>query len=272
MVIQRCLGRAAALAVMALALTVPARGDGFRGGVREALGPRFEAARDGEIPRIHARRGGAGALARLRDWNAVAIDASGLDHTPVAAGENRVFGEQLGPGPFRAARWRSSTSRCSTRSTRIAGGYRELHRAPGRRDQLVDATRRSRRRRTTRSSRCSRRSGAASTRCWPRTCGRHPGRTAKTDGIALGRARRGRDPGAARRRRLRSIPSRGSASTSSRATTRASGARTRSACFPLALGAHWGEVRPFVLASAGQFRVPPPPPWTAPRTPPPSTR
>jgi hypothetical protein len=31
-------------------------------------------------------------------WNTIAIDASGLDHTPVAPGENRVFGEQLGPG------------------------------------------------------------------------------------------------------------------------------------------------------------------------------
>jgi len=31
-------------------------------------------------------------------WNSIAIDASGLDHTPVAPGENRVFGEQLGPG------------------------------------------------------------------------------------------------------------------------------------------------------------------------------
>jgi hypothetical protein len=29
---------------------------------------------------------------------------------------------------------------------------------------------------------------------------------------------------------------------------------------PLALGAHWGEVEPFVLASADQFRAPPPPP------------
>src|SRR5213078_2360153 len=30
--------------------------------------------------------------------NVIAINASGLDHTPVAPGENRVFGEQLGPG------------------------------------------------------------------------------------------------------------------------------------------------------------------------------
>ena len=28
---------------------------------------------------------------------------------------------------------------------------------------------------------------------------------------------------------------------------------------PLALGAHWGEVDPFVLQSSDQFRVPPPP-------------
>src|SRR5438552_3607757 len=31
-------------------------------------------------------------------WNQIAIDATGLDHTPVAPGENRTFGEQLGPG------------------------------------------------------------------------------------------------------------------------------------------------------------------------------
>jgi hypothetical protein len=36
-------------------------------------------------------------LDRIRYWNSIAIDASGLDHTPVLPGENRVFGEQLGP-------------------------------------------------------------------------------------------------------------------------------------------------------------------------------
>jgi hypothetical protein len=34
----------------------------------------------------------------VRHWNAIAIDASGLDHTPVTSKENRTFGEQLGPG------------------------------------------------------------------------------------------------------------------------------------------------------------------------------
>ena len=39
-----------------------------------------------------------GSTSWVHHWNQVAIDASGLDHTPVAPGENRVFGEQVGPG------------------------------------------------------------------------------------------------------------------------------------------------------------------------------
>jgi hypothetical protein len=39
---------------------------------------------------------------RVRHWNETAINASGLDHTPVQPGENRVFGEQV--GPVRSAR------------------------------------------------------------------------------------------------------------------------------------------------------------------------
>src|SRR6266481_145318 len=38
------------------------------------------------------------ALDSIHRWNAIAINASGLDHTPVASGEIRTFGEQLGPG------------------------------------------------------------------------------------------------------------------------------------------------------------------------------
>lgn len=38
-----------------------------------------------------------GANSWVLRWNQIAIDASGLDHTPVAAGEARTFGEQLGP-------------------------------------------------------------------------------------------------------------------------------------------------------------------------------
>ncbi len=41
---------------------------------------------------------GPSAVDRFRFWNQIAVDASGRDHTPLAPGETRVFGEQLGPG------------------------------------------------------------------------------------------------------------------------------------------------------------------------------
>jgi PAP2 superfamily len=34
----------------------------------------------------------------IHRWNEIAINASGLDHTPVPPGDPRIFGEQLGPG------------------------------------------------------------------------------------------------------------------------------------------------------------------------------
>ncbi len=86
-------------AVIALGSAYAAQIEDFPAGVRDTLGPRF-------APRPHLRGArpapsvnvNLDALVRLRHWNRVAIDASGLDHTPVAPGETRTFGEQLGPG------------------------------------------------------------------------------------------------------------------------------------------------------------------------------
>ena len=58
-----------------------------------AFGQLFHPA--GNVPPNAGPRQGLDSLHR---WNLIAINASGLDHTPVAPGENRVFGEQLGPG------------------------------------------------------------------------------------------------------------------------------------------------------------------------------
>jgi hypothetical protein len=66
-------------------------------GQRDAFGPLF---RPGAHP--EPKHGPKKGLDSVRRWNQISIDASGLDHTPVAPGENRVFGEQL--GPCRAAR------------------------------------------------------------------------------------------------------------------------------------------------------------------------
>jgi len=59
----------------------------------KALGPFFNAA-----PFVAKPSGPKLGLDSIHRWNQIAIDASGLDHTPVGPGETRVFGEQLGPG------------------------------------------------------------------------------------------------------------------------------------------------------------------------------
>src|SRR5258705_5615427 len=48
------------------------------------------------LPALARAEGPADAVLR---WNRIAVDASGLDHTPVAPGvTDHAFGEQLGPG------------------------------------------------------------------------------------------------------------------------------------------------------------------------------
>src|SRR4030095_9813542 len=61
----------------------------------QAFGPLYQPA---PHQATSPRRGPRAGLDTIRRWNEIAIDASGLDHTPVTPGEKRVFGEQLGPG------------------------------------------------------------------------------------------------------------------------------------------------------------------------------
>ena len=68
-------------------------------GLNETLGPRFGANPAVYTPSIAPNRHQPDGLHR---WNVIAINASGLDHTPVPPGDPRHFGEQL--GPWRAAR------------------------------------------------------------------------------------------------------------------------------------------------------------------------
>ncbi len=81
----------AIVAAAGLTMAAAAAASSFPGGVRDKLGPNFSAARRIYLyPRHHPDN----AVAR---WNEIAINATGLDHTPVAPGEHRVFGEQFGP-------------------------------------------------------------------------------------------------------------------------------------------------------------------------------
>jgi hypothetical protein len=58
---------------------------------REFFGPRFQGGQDAPRPE-RSRREDA-----VRRWNEILLAANALDHTPVAPGESRVFGEQAGP-------------------------------------------------------------------------------------------------------------------------------------------------------------------------------
>lgn len=84
----------AALVLLSLVPLVAVRADESIRAVDEFLGGEFD--RTGARPAraLFLRRG----VDSVRRWNQIAIDASGLDHTPVAEGESRVYGEQLGPG------------------------------------------------------------------------------------------------------------------------------------------------------------------------------
>jgi PAP2 superfamily len=79
------------LLLFAISSTAFARGPA--GTFRDFYGPKFH-----RQPAASSNRNPNVASDVLHRWNRIAIDATGLDHTPVAPGENRVFGEQLGPG------------------------------------------------------------------------------------------------------------------------------------------------------------------------------
>ena len=85
-------------AILIPILTVLASARGLPGGVDDTWGPLYDAPAERRAPSRHPPRHGAGPARWVRHWNEIAINATGLDHTPVAPSENRVFGEQFGPG------------------------------------------------------------------------------------------------------------------------------------------------------------------------------
>ena len=81
------------LLLAGLVLSVLTVAFGTNHGFNDVFGPLFHPA-----PGVPHPGGPRRGLDSLHRWNVIAMNASGLDHTPVAPGENRVFGEQLGPG------------------------------------------------------------------------------------------------------------------------------------------------------------------------------
>lgn len=231
--------------------------EGLRGGFDGAFGPRFHPDIRQTPPELKPRpRPGLDQAASIRHWNRIAIDASGLDHTPVTTVETRVFGEQLGPG-------RSSKAMAIVHLAvfevvnAIEGGYKSYAGlAPVKVGTSMKAA-------------IAQAAHDTLVALFPSQAlsfddqlsddlAAIPEGRLKSNGIALGkraaaailtmRANDGsqhseprvgveflmsNDPGKWRQDPISQIP--------------------------LALGAYWGDVKPFVLDRAEQFRVPPPP-------------
>ena len=89
---------AGAFAALALSVAASGRAGAAFADFETAWGPRYRLQESPPAVARQTQRSEIGAIGWVHHWNHIAIDASGLDHTPVSAGESRVFGEELGPG------------------------------------------------------------------------------------------------------------------------------------------------------------------------------
>lgn len=240
------------------AIAFPAKAQDQGNGHRELLGPRFELAPGHPpIPKPRSKRGAEW----IRSWNEVALDANALDHTPVAAGEVRVFGEQLGPGRTSRALAIVHIAMFDAVNAIVGGydSYTDLPRvhpvtsmhaaiAQAAHDTLVALY-------------------PSQTARFAQELANHlndiPEGRAKADGIALGRnaaaailALRSNDGSQEQDPRIgiEYIPKDDAGVWRPDPVSQ----------IPIALGWKWGKVLPFVLKSAEQFPLPPPPAMNSP--------
>lgn len=110
------------LVILAVAMTGSVWARGSAGDFDDAWGRRFDdQSQFRDSSRDQTTRNGNDAINRLRYWNEIAINTSGLDHTPwrrvraASSGSNWVPGDQ-------AARWRSSRSECLMQLMRLSAG------------------------------------------------------------------------------------------------------------------------------------------------------
>ncbi len=256
-----------ALAFLLLSLGVSVWSQGFRDDIGEIWGPRYHGPtpRSARLAELRSKasteeiRRASRARGALRHWNQVAIDASGLDHTPVAEGESRVFGEQAGPG--RSSRAMAIVHIAIFEAVNaIAGGHKSyLRLRPAQPDTSMNAA-------------IAQAAHDTLVALFPSQADSLDeelvagldgikGGPSKTEGINLGRR------AAARILELRQ------ADGSQHAELQMGDdegffipselpgwwRQDPVSEIPVALGAHWGEVTPFVLRSADQFRAPAPP-------------
>jgi hypothetical protein len=245
----------APLLLFGLVLSVLTFAFGTNNSFNDVFGPLFHPA--AYVPPLTGPRPGLDSLHR---WNVIAINASGLDHTPVAPGENRVFGEQFGPGRASRAMAIIHIAMFDALDALVGGytSYTGTQAAHG--PTSVDA--------------------AISQAARDTLVSLFPSQTAAFDtflaqDLALVRNAQQKANGIDLGHR---------AATAILAMRVNDGAQIPEptigvdyfpsdqpghwrqdpiSLIPLALGAHWGECIPFVLNSTSQFRAPPPPDMTS---------
>jgi hypothetical protein len=223
--------------------------------VRDYLGPRFGAIRLAASSSAKSELTGHSATDTLVHWNQIAVDASGLDHTPVKAGDTRIFGEQLGPA--RASRAVAIVHIAMFDSVNaVLGGYHSYTNIAPAKDASITAA----------IAQAAHDTLIALFPSQQATCDQAlasdldqiSAGAAKTDGIDLGHraatavlALRSNDGSAQAEPKL-----------GTQFITSDDPGKWRQdpiSQAPIALGAYWGQVAPFVLQSASQFRCPAPP-------------
>jgi len=227
----------------------------------DTLGVTHEAVSNAPAPIFRNPPPGSDLRSWVVHWNEVAINASGVDHTPVAAGEDRVFGEQIGPG--RSAR-AIAIVHIAVFDALVAanGGYTSYTGLPRVSGQVSTKA-------------------AVAYAAHDTLVAMFPSQKDSFDAELRDSVRRLRDSAAAifngvrlGKRAADAILDLRAADGSQHAepvlgkdwNTHDDPGHWRQDPISLnrvALGAHWGEVRPFVLNSSAQFRVPPPPPMTS---------
>ena len=253
------IGKVLALMAVLFMLTSPewVSAEGSPVGFDDAFGPKFHPEPGHDQPKLRPRpQHGFDRASGLRHWNQIAVDASGLDHTPVAPGEIRLFGEQLGPG--RAARAMAIVHLAMFEVVNaVEGDYQSYIGLPRARlgtsvqvgvvqaahDTLVALYP----------------SQAASfDAILTEELGEIPEGRLKTNGIALGQ----RAASAILAARANDGSQHAEPRVGIEFITSNDPGKWRQdpiSKIPLALGAYWEKVKPFVLERADQFRVPPPP-------------
>jgi hypothetical protein len=205
--------------------------------------------------------GTANATHFVEHWNKISVDASGLDHTPSDQGPAHTFGQQV--GPCRAARAMAIVHVAIFEAVNaILGGYQSyIGLPPAPPGASLQA--------------------AIGRAAHDTLAALFPSQSAIMQGyLAEDVAVMGSDPSvdagaavgaAAAARILDKVRDDGSDHPEPRVgvdhLTSDQPGRWRQdpiSRHPLALGARWSEVRPFVLSSASQFRVPAPPALTSP--------